>query len=69
MPRKEYIITPLTAGEVDQKNKTKKYIEANKYKTREWKTSFGSIQDNLYNVLCNLEELPEEIKPKRKKLI
>jgi hypothetical protein len=69
IPRKEYLITPLTNTEITDKAKAKEYIETNKYKTREWKTSFGSIQDNLYNVLRNLEELPEEIKPKRKKLI
>lgn len=72
-PRGRYDVVELSKEEKEGKKQAIKYIEGNKdkYLTREWKTSFGVIQDNLYNVLAHLQkknELPKEIKSPRKKL-
>jgi hypothetical protein len=47
-----------------------KYIEdsKDKYITRKWTMANGVTQDNIYNVLANLEKLPQELSAKSKRL-
>ena len=74
VPRIEIKLAELVGPELNRKEEAKLYIEDNKEKfiTREWTTSSGVVQDNLYNVLSNLEKinkLPTEIKYRSKKKV
>lgn len=72
--RAEIKLVELSGSELDRKKGAKLYMEEHKEKfiTREWVTSTGVIQDNLYNVLSELEQvnkLPSEIKCRPKKKV
>ena len=69
----DYKILPMEEREDKQKTSAREYIDKNadKYITRKWVMSNGTVQDNLYDVLSKLDKydkLPPELLDKQKKL-
>lgn len=69
IPSGDCRITAMAPNEQRGKESAARFILENKdkYITRKWKTSCGTVQDNLYNVIGNLETLPAELTNKSKK--
>ena len=69
LPQIGCTVAPMGTDEQRLKESAARHIleHKDKYTTRKWKTSSGMTQDNIYNVISNLEQLPGDLIEKTKK--